>query len=123
MKPLSISTAAVAAVLVVLCTSFHPLQKTSSSREVLKPAVTGQAGAANGQIRAAARQGDLFWYIDDGTEYVGYLSVETETDDLEAEYDVLVDTDPDGGTLLASGYPFYGYPHLFYASSFLYGHF
>ena len=116
MKSLSISTVAIAAAILVLCTSFHPLQGTSSSHEISKPAVSSLLGAT-------ARQGDLFWYIDNGTEYTGYISVEDETDDLMEEYGVLVDTDPDGGTLLASGYPIYGYPHLIFASSFLYGHF
>jgi hypothetical protein len=116
MKPLSISTVAIATAFFILCTSFHPLPKTSSSREIIKPVTSSQ-------LRAATRQGDLFWYIDNGTEYVGYLSVEDETDALEEQYDVLVDTNPDGGTLLASGYPFYGLPHSFFASAFLYGHF
>jgi hypothetical protein len=115
MKSLSIGTVAIAAAILVLCTSFHPLQETTSSREISKPALS--------QLGAAARQGDLFWYIDGGTEYTGYISVEDETDDLMEEYGVLVDTSPVGGTLLASGYPIYGYPHLFFASAFLYGHF
>ena len=116
MKSLSISTVAIAAAILVLCTSFHPLQGASSSREISKPAFSSQLGAT-------ARQGDLFWYIDNGTEYTGYISVADETDDLEGEYDVLVDTNPVGGTLLASGYPVYGYPHLIFASCYLYGHF
>jgi hypothetical protein len=104
MKPLSVATVAIATSLLVLCTSFHPLKKTA-------------------QPETAARVGNLFWYIDGGTVYDDWVSADIETGELEDEYGVLVDTNPVGGTLLAGGYPIYGYPHLIFASSYLYGHF
>ena len=111
MKPLSICVVALATSLLVLCTSFHPT--TVSSKQHAASAGSG----------SAARVGNLFWYIDGGTVYHDWVSADIEAYELEEEYGVMVDTNPVGGTLLSSGYPIYGYPHLIFASTFLYGHF
>lgn len=111
MKPLSIFVVAIATSLLVLCTSFHP--QTASSKHPT-------ASAAN---TPTARVGNLFWYIDGGTVYHDWVSADIEAYELEEEYGVWVDTNPVGGTLLSSGYPIYGYPHLIFASTNLYGHF
>ena len=105
MKSLSISVVAMATSLFVLCTSF-------SDRQI-----------AGSETAAAARVGNLFWYIDDGTVYNDWTSVDNETTEMEDEYGVLVDTDPVGGTIVSIGYPVYGLPHDVYPSCYLYAHF
>lgn len=63
-----------------------------------------------------------YWYLDGGTVYDDWTSVNNEVARLEYEYGVYVDEDPIDGTLIASGYAIKGYPHLVYASVFLYSH-
>ena len=63
-----------------------------------------------------------YWYLDGGTVYDDWTSTTLEITRLENEYGVEVDTDPTDGTLIASGYAFYGLPHEVYASVLLYSH-
>ena len=70
----------------------------------------------------AHKDTNYYWYLDNGTVYDGWRSTNQEIARLEAIYNVYVDTDPFGGTLIASGYSIYGYPHVVYASVLLYSH-
>ncbi len=107
MKPLSISVVAVATIFLLLCTSFRSDKKMVLPYE-RKPAVDNI---------------HYYFYLNNGTVYDGYYTIYDEISRLETIYGVYVDGSPLGGTLLASGYPFKGIPHLTYAASFLYGHF
>ena len=107
MKSLSMYGVAMAAALVMLCSSF-----TSDK---------GVATAAGPSI-AAAQNTYYYWYLTDGT-YEGYYTVGEEEENLEAMYDVEVGTDSLGGTLLADGFPYYGLPHLVWPTSSLYGYY
>lgn len=68
------------------------------------------------------RDAYYYWYLDNGTVYDDWTSVANEITRLENEYDVYVDEDPINGSLIASGYAIKGYPHIVYASVFLYSH-
>lgn len=70
----------------------------------------------------AADDTHYYFYLNNGTTYDGWYTTDQEIDRLETMYGVYVDGNPLGGTLLAKGYAIKGYPHLVYASVFLYGH-
>lgn len=105
MKPLSFSAAA-AAILLLLCTSFR----------------SGTEGLAPKKSLVSSDNTHYYYYLNGGTTYDGWYTIAEETDRMSDMYGVYVDTDPFGGTLLASGYSLKGIPHLVYATSFLYGH-
>ena len=106
MKSLSIAGVALATIFFFLCTSF----KTDNSDHF--PRI---ASAAKDNIH-------YYFYLNNGTVYDGWFTTSQEIGRLEDDYGVYVDTSPLGGTLLGSGYAIKGYPHLIYASVFLYGH-
>jgi hypothetical protein len=101
MKPLPLLKVALASACFFLFTSFTPRKAASFFK-------------ASNQY--------YYWYVDGGTVYEGWYSTAEEITQLEDEYDVEVDTDPLDGTLIASGYAFYGLPHEVYASVLLYSH-
>ena len=98
---------AVAAALMMLCTSFTSDKPNTIQAQPSRPEF-----------------GDTYyyWYLTNGT-YEGYYTVEEEEENLEAMYDVEVGTDSLGGTLLADGFPYYGLPHLTWPTSALYGYY
>lgn len=104
MKSLT-SFVAIATMIFFLCTSFSADQKGVFSSNT-----------------ATADNIHYHFYLNGGTTYDGWYTTSQEIDRLELMYGVLVDTSPLGGSLLASGYAIKGYPHLIYASVFLYGH-
>src|SRR5579872_4548984 len=105
MKHLSISIVAIATCFLILCTSFS----------------AGRPGAE--LSRSDTKMPYYYWYLTSDNSFEGYWPVSTEIAVLENMYDVYVDNDPIGGTLLASGYFLKGYPHTVQASVNLYGHF
>lgn len=96
-----ISTAAFAALLLFLCTSFKPVKQDATTK---------------------TDNTHYYWYLDNGTVYDGWYTTADEITRLEDEYGVYIDTDQVDGTLIASGYGIKGYPHTVYASVFLYSH-
>jgi hypothetical protein len=107
MKPLSFCWVACAVILLVLCTSF------TSGKESVVPR----------HRPAFADNAHYYFYLASGDTYDGFYTTTEEIDRLEAMYDVYVDNDPFGGTILSRGYVIKGTPHLIGASIFLYGHF
>lgn len=105
MKPFLFSVA-IATVLITLCTSF------SSGKERALPK----------SAAATADNVHYYFYLYDDS-YDGFFTTSQEIARLELTYDVYVDTNPFGGTLLARGYANNSYPHTIWASVFLYGHF
>ena len=101
MKPLSLLKVALAATVIFLSTSFKPGKSSSFSN---------------------VNNTNYYWYLDSGTVYDGWYTTATEITRLENMYGVYVDGDPLDGTLIASAYAYKGYPHLIYASVFLYSH-
>jgi hypothetical protein len=82
---------------------------------------TAKPGAA---ARPAHNTRDIYYYwYDDNDNYVDYNSVYNEEYNLEIEYQVLVDQNPTGGTLLEEGYVDAGKPHMDLPGGMLYGHF
>ena len=108
MKPRSFSAAAVAALLLFLCTTISPVKAGSMEPQ---------------QKSAAAFVPYFYWYQTSNNAYLGYQSEDQEIDNLEFTYQVYVDTDPGGATLLASGFFEYGSLHMLPPSINLYGHF
>jgi hypothetical protein len=108
MKPKSFSAAAVAALLLFFCTSLSPVKTGSVEPQ---------------QKNATAAVPYFYWYLASNNSYLGYQSEDQEIDNLEGTYQVYVDTDPGGGTLLARGFFQYGSLHLLPPSINLYGHF
>jgi hypothetical protein len=106
MKSLSIRGVAVATLLFLLCTSFY------SPKKAIPPAKPD---------KEVSSQFYYFYLADDS--YDGYCTIDQEIARLEALYDVYVDNNSPGGTLLARGYTLYGLPHTVWPSVFLYGHF
>jgi len=100
MKPLSIAKVAIAALFVILLTSF-----------------TGNKAQLDSKQNT-----HYYWYLNNGTTYDGWYTTAQEITRLEEAYGVYVDTNPFNGTLIASGYAIKGYPHLIYASVLLYSH-
>lgn len=105
MKPSSISMVAMATTLLVLCTSFYSGKK----------ALPGKQMPATNLI-------NYYWYTNGGTQYDGWFSLQDEEIRMENLYGVDVDTYP-SGTIVAQGYALKGYPHLIFASYYLYAHF
>jgi opacity protein-like surface antigen len=108
MKPTSFNAAAVAALLLFFCATISPAQanapeSTATSKQAFVPYFN--------------------WYLTSNNSYLGYQSEDQEINNLEGTYQVEVDTDPGGGTLLASGFFLYGSLHLLPPSINLYGHF
>ena len=98
---------AMAAALILLCTSF-------TSDKAVAPAASPSDAAADIY---------LYWYSYPADTYLTYCGVDEEINTLELEYDVLVDADPSGGTLLVRGYDSDIYPHEVWPTVYLYGHF
>jgi hypothetical protein len=108
MKPRSFSAAAVAALLLFFCIGISPVK----------------AGSVEPQQKNAATAVPYFyWYLKSNNAYLGYQSEDQEINNLEGTYQVYVDTDPAGGTLLACGFFLYGSFHPIAPTINLYGHF
>ena len=105
MKPSSLLVVALTTALITLCTSF------SSGK-----------GASPKSPAAAVDNVHYYFYLYDDT-YDGFATTSQEIARLELTYDVYVDTNPFGGTLLARGYANNNFPHTIWASVLLYGHF
>jgi hypothetical protein len=118
MKPLSVSAVVVATALLVVCTSF------SSNNEVLVksdlPVTVSPKKALTAPLRKATY---YYWYTVPGDTYDAYDDVVDEEAKLEVELQVEVDTDPFGGTEVMAGYINNQYPHMIWASVFLYAHY
>jgi hypothetical protein len=108
MKPRSFGAAAVAALLLFFCTTISPVKAGSPDPR---------------QQSAAAFVPYFYWYLASNNAYLGYQSEDQEIDNLEGTYQVYVDTNPGGGTLLARGFFQYGSFHTLPPSINLYGHF
>lgn len=108
MKPKSFSAAAIAALLLFFCTTISPVKAGSPEPQAKKTEVFVPY---------------FFFYLTSNNSYLGYQSEDQEIDNLEGTYQVYVDTDPAGGTLLASGFFLYGNLHILPPSVNLYGHF
>jgi len=106
MRSLSFAGVAFATMFFILCTSFKTDKAVLSFKN---------ASAAKDNIH-------YYFYLNNGTVYDGWYTTSQEISRLENMYGVYVDGSPLGGTLLGSGYAIKGYPHLIYASVFLYGH-
>ena len=107
MKPLSFRGVAVATLLLLACISF------SSGKDACPPE------KGNSTLTSA----NYHYYLASGDVYDGYYTVAQEISRLEVMYNVFVDTNPLGGTLLARGYTVFGVPHMIWPASLLYGHF
>jgi hypothetical protein len=108
MKPTSFGAAVVAALLLFFCATISPVK----------------AGSPEPQVKSTGAFVPYFnFYLTSNNSYLGYQSEDQEIDNLEGTYQVYVDTDPAGGTLLASGFFLYGSVHLLPPSVNLYGHF
>jgi len=106
MKPLSLPAVAAAIFVFLLFTSFRSSPYSSASRK---------QNLSSGDTH-------YYYYLNGGTTYDGWYSIAEEEARLTTLYGMYVDTNPFGGTLLATGYPIKGIPHTIYATSFLYGH-
>ncbi len=106
MKPQSLLVVAVTTALITLCTSFNSGNERS---------FTKSSAVARDNVH-------YYFYLYDDT-YDAFVTTSQEIASLELTYDVYVDTNPFGGTLLARGYANNSYPHTLWASVFLYGHF
>jgi hypothetical protein len=108
MKPKSFSAAAVAALLLFFCTTISPVKAGSMEPQ---------------QKNAAVAVPYFYWYLLPSNIYLGYQSEDQEINNLEGTYQVYVDTNPGGGTLLAGGFFLYGSFHPLPPTINLYGHF
>jgi hypothetical protein len=64
-----------------------------------------------------------YWYTVPDDSYNDLTTISNEEDELFWEYEVLVNENPSGGTLLMRGYINSSYPHNMPASVYLYGHY
>ena len=97
-----------AALLLALCTSFSPIKDALPRQQ---------------QTTVAARSEYYYWYSFPANDYEGYMPTSVEITDLEEEYQVDIDTNPSGGTLIANGYVLYGLPHTIWPSVNLFAHY
>lgn len=118
MKPLSISAAAVAAVLLFLCTSFR---SNDAGRKTSPPAPS--RGSLTSKA-AVSKDTYYYFYTYPGDTYDAYDDVVDECAKLEVELQVPVDNDPfDGGVQVMEGYINNDYPHMVWPSVHLYAHY
>ncbi|HEX3934140.1 MAG TPA: hypothetical protein VHW43_05640 [Puia sp.] len=118
MKPLSVSTAAVAAVLFFLCTSFS---SNNAGRKASQFASARESGASKAAVSKATY---YYFYTYPGDTFDAYNDVIDECANLEVELQVPVDTNPfDGGVQIMKGYINNDYPHMVLPSQHLYAHY
>ena len=137
MKPLSISAAAVAAVLLFLCTSFRsnnagrhsndaglPSNDAGRKTSLLAPSHRSQASKAAISKPAVSKDTYYYFYTYPGDTYDAYDDVVDECAKLEVELQVPVDNNPfDGGVQVMEGYINNDYPHMVWPSQHLYAHY
>ncbi|HXB08264.1 MAG TPA: hypothetical protein VNW04_14135 [Puia sp.] len=72
---------------------------------------------------AKAKGAYYYWYTVPDDSFNDLTTTPNEENELFWEYDVIVDQNSAGGTLLMRGYINNAYPHNMPASIYLYGHF
>jgi hypothetical protein len=105
MKPSSFSRLALATAVCLFCSSFFSPQLASAS------------------ISRSGDNAHFYYYLTDDDSFDCYNSVSDEIVHLEILYGAYVNTNPFGGTLVASGYLNNITPHQIWPSSYLYAHF
>ena len=64
-----------------------------------------------------------YYFYNNSDNFVDWATADDEAYELEEVYNVLVDQNSIGGTLLEEGYVNPGKPHMGFPDVFLYGHF
>ena len=118
MKPLSISTSAIAVVLLFLCTSFR------SNNAGRKTSQFASARESRASRAAVSKNTYYYFYTYPGDTFDAYNDIPDECAKLEVELQVPVDTNPfDGGVQVMEGYINDDYPHMVLPSVHLYAHY
>ncbi|HVS95768.1 MAG TPA: hypothetical protein VHE54_04755 [Puia sp.] len=88
-----------------------------------KPAAA--SGRPFAPLLKSSKQYIYYWYTEPDDTYNDYETLDNEEYELSWIYggNLVVDTDPMGGTLLSEGYMTNEYPHRMFAAAYLYGHF
>lgn len=119
MKPLAFRFVAVATVLFFLLSAF-----TMINPQGMADPAAGAVSKPSAQSGSAAQKFDVYYYwFDVNNNYLGWMDAAQMAGVLEEEYQVWVDEDTIGGTLLAEGYADGSLPHDEWPACDLYGHF
>jgi hypothetical protein len=120
MKRLSISLPAIALALVLVLSGATTARKAAATLNptpTIHPAATPAPSKGNSRFDTY-----YYWYTYPGDSFVDYESIAIEEFEYWFYYGWSVNTNSGGGTLISKGYQFYGTPHSFPPSVFLYRH-